>query len=143
MREVQILHQMLAQQCPQIHKKRLSSLIVATQSLFDGDRLSLTELGRSIEGRVAPKHNIKRMVRLLGIHHLNNERLAIYRWHAQQIGWHRHFQANTIRKRAVLSVVRLGKEVRRRPDFVISEQRIQWAINEFVRLVHTAGLKDL
>ncbi|RCU50569.1 IS4 family transposase [Corallincola holothuriorum] len=398
MREVQILHQMLAQQCPQIHKKRLSSLIVATQSLLDGDSLSLTELGRNIEGRVAPKHNIKRMDRLLGNHHLNNERLAVYQWHArqlcganpmpvvlvdwadvreqlrmmtlrasvsvkgrsitlyertfefkdynaprshnlflkelscilpdgctplivtdagyrntwfrevasygwywlgrlrgevcyqlgkqwqltktlydsanskaryigavqiakkkpmpcqlylfkskdkqrkdkrsrrsgnnhsakklyhrsakepwvlatnlppalfnsvqvtklyakrmqieetfrdlkspqygfglrhsrsrcprrydvllliamlaeimlwwlglvaQQIGWQRHFQANTIRKRAVLSVVRLGKEVRRRPDFVISEQRIRWAMNEFLRLVHTAGLGDL
>jgi hypothetical protein len=62
---------------------------------------------------------------------------------AQQIGWQRHFQANTIKTRAVLSVVRLGKEVRRRPEFVISEQRIRWAIFEFTRLVHSAGLEDL
>ncbi|RCU43292.1 IS4 family transposase [Corallincola holothuriorum] len=85
MRKIQILHQMLAQQCQQIHKKRLSSLMVATQSLLDGDSLSLTELGRNIEGRVAPKHNIKRMDRLLGNHHLNNERLAVYQWHARQL----------------------------------------------------------
>ncbi|WP_432467278.1 hypothetical protein [Agarivorans sp. Z349TD_8] len=62
---------------------------------------------------------------------------------AQQVGWQRHFQANTIRKRAVLSVVRLGKEVRRRPEYVITEQRIRWAINAFRWLTHPSGLKDL
>ncbi|GAA5218499.1 IS4 family transposase [Corallincola platygyrae] len=85
MREIQILQQMLEQQCPSIHKKRLSSLMVATQSLLHGDSLSLTELGRHIDGRVAPKHNIKRMDRLLGNRHLNNERLALYQWHAKQL----------------------------------------------------------
>ena len=62
---------------------------------------------------------------------------------AQQVGWQRHFQANTIRERAVLSVVRLGKEVRRRTEYIITEQRIRWAINEFRWLSHSAGLKDL
>ncbi|GDY28007.1 iso-IS10R ORF [Agarivorans sp. Toyoura001] len=85
MRENQILHQMLIELCPNIHKKRLNSLMVATTSLLDGDKLSLTELGRNITSRTSPKHSIKRMDRLLGNHHLNSERLAIYQWHARQI----------------------------------------------------------
>ncbi len=85
MREIQILHQMLIELCPNIHKKRLNSLIVATTSLLDGDKFSLTELGRKINSRTSPKHCIKRIDRLLGNHHLNSERLAIYQWHARQI----------------------------------------------------------
>ncbi|WP_026972033.1 IS4 family transposase [Aliagarivorans marinus] len=85
MREVQILHEMLADQCPSINKKRLNSLMLATQALLDGDSLSLTELGRSITGPVAPKHNIKRMDRLFGNTHLRYERFDIIRWHAKQL----------------------------------------------------------
>ncbi|HDY8062819.1 TPA: IS4 family transposase, partial [Vibrio vulnificus] len=40
--------------------------------------------------------------------------------HAQQQGWDRHFQANTVRNRNVLSTVRLGMEVLRRPDYEIT-----------------------
>ncbi len=57
--------------------------MVATQSLLDGQQLSLTELGRNIAGSVAPKHNIKRIDRLLGNRKLHNERLNIYRWHTR------------------------------------------------------------
>ncbi|GDY26418.1 hypothetical protein AHAT_23080 [Agarivorans sp. Toyoura001] len=85
MREIQILHQMLIELCPNIHKKRPNSLMVATTSLLVRDKLSFTELGRNITSRTSPKHSIKRMARLLGNHHLNSERLAIYQCHAQQI----------------------------------------------------------
>ncbi|MCF9726416.1 IS4 family transposase, partial [Vibrio parahaemolyticus] len=37
--------------------------------------------------------------------------------HAQSQGWERHFQANTVRNRNVLSTIRLGMEVLRRPDY--------------------------
>ncbi|EGQ9310365.1 IS4 family transposase, partial [Vibrio vulnificus] len=37
-----------------------------------------------------------------------------------QQGWDRHFQANTVRNRNVLSTVRLGMEVLRRPDYEIT-----------------------
>jgi hypothetical protein len=37
---------------------------------------------------------------------------------ARHLGWQKDFQANSIKHRAVLSVVRLGKEVRRRPKCV-------------------------
>ncbi|MGF1766972.1 transposase, partial [Enterovibrio makurazakiensis] len=48
MREIQILQDTLQNQCPTIHKKRLQSLILATQSSLDGADLTLTKLGRSL-----------------------------------------------------------------------------------------------
>lgn len=57
--------------------------MVATQSLLDGQQLSLTELGRNIRGKVSAKHNIKRIDRLLGNASLYRERMTIYRWHAK------------------------------------------------------------
>ncbi len=62
---------------------------------------------------------------------------------AQQVGWQRHFQANTIRHRAVLSVVRLGKEIRRRTNFRITEQMLHWTRLEFMRMAHAAGIVEL
>ncbi len=82
MRDISILHDLLKNQCPNLHQKRLSSLMVAVQSLLDGQQLSLTELGRNISGPVSAKHNIKRIDRLLGNQALYSERLDIYRWHA-------------------------------------------------------------
>ena len=83
MRDVSILHEILKYQCPNIHKKRLASLMVAVKSLLDGQQLSLTELGRNISGNVAAKHNIKRIDRLLGNTSLYRERFDVYRWHAK------------------------------------------------------------
>ena len=82
MRDISILHDLPKNQCPNLHQKRLSSLMVAVQSLLDGQQLSLTELGRNISGPVSAKHNIKRIDRLLGNQALYSERLDIYRWHA-------------------------------------------------------------
>tara|TARA_R110001592_G_scaffold187611_2_gene432392 strand:- start:109 stop:627 length:519 start_codon:yes stop_codon:yes gene_type:complete len=82
--DIHILHDLHKKQCPNLHAKRLSSLMVATQSLLDKQQLSLTELGRNIAGSVAPKHNIKRIGRLLGNRQLHNERLDIYRWHVRE-----------------------------------------------------------
>ena len=85
MRDIKILHESLADQCPRLHKKRLSSLMVATESLLDGNQLSLTQLGRNIQGKVRAKHSIKRIDRLLGNPHLRTDRLDIYRWHAMHL----------------------------------------------------------
>lgn len=76
MRDVTILHDLLKIQCPRLHNKRLSSLMVAVQSLLDGQQLSLTELGRNMTGKVPAKHNIKRIDQLLGNHTLHQERLS-------------------------------------------------------------------
>ncbi|BCV58951.1 hypothetical protein TUM17384_28960 [Shewanella algae] len=81
MRDVHILHDLLKKQCPQIHQKRLNSLMVATEALLDGNQLSLTQLGRNISGAVAPKHNIKWIDRLPGNPHLHSDKFAIYQWY--------------------------------------------------------------
>lgn len=85
MRDIDILHDLLKKQCPQIHQKRLNSLMVATESLLDGNQLSFTQLGRNITGNVASKHNIKRIDRLLGNLHVIKDKFAIYQWYAQYL----------------------------------------------------------
>ncbi|ABE54758.1 transposase, IS4 family [Shewanella denitrificans OS217] len=85
MRDIHILHDLIKKQCPQIHQKRLNSLMVATESLLDGNQLSLTQLGRNITGSVAAKHNIKRIDRLLGNYHLAQDKITIYQWHARYL----------------------------------------------------------
>ncbi len=62
---------------------------------------------------------------------------------ARHLGWQRRFQANTIRDRNVLSVLRLGKEVRRRPEYSIKESHFRWAWGEFLKLVNTSGRPEL
>jgi len=79
-----ILHQSLYEHCPEIHLKRLNSLMLACQALVDSDELTLTSLGRFINNSAThTKHSIKRMDRLLGNHHLHGERIAVYQWHAK------------------------------------------------------------
>ncbi len=66
MHDIQILQDTLQNQCPTIHKKRLHSLILATQSSLDGADLTLTKLGRALNVMTTAKHAIKRVDRLLG-----------------------------------------------------------------------------
>lgn len=80
--ELNILHDSLYQFCPELHLKRLNSLMLACRALLDSKKLTLTELGRNLPNQARTKHNIKRMDRLLGNRHLHKERLAVYRWHA-------------------------------------------------------------
>ncbi|OOF09750.1 transposase [Salinivibrio sp. PR5] len=85
MRDDQILLQTLSKQCPNIHKKRLISLTLATKTLLDGADLTLTKLGRALETQTSVKHAIKRIDRLLGNTLLHQEKNLIYRWHAHLI----------------------------------------------------------
>ncbi|MCU8057288.1 IS4 family transposase, partial [Shewanella sp. SM34] len=62
---------------------------------------------------------------------------------AQHLGWQRYFQANTVRKQAVLSIVRLGKEVRKRDKYPVKETIFRWALIEYINLVHDAGKPQL
>jgi hypothetical protein len=89
--------------------------MVATELLLDGNQLTLIQLDRNITDGVTSKH----------------------------LGWQKDFQANSIKYRAVLSVVRLGKEVRRRPKYTLKASIIYWALNEYIKLVHTAGRPKL
>lgn len=73
MRVLAILRRMFKKSSLKAHKARLRSVLFAVASLLQGGRLSLTGLGRSACHRVAPKHNIKRMDRLLGNQKLHQE----------------------------------------------------------------------
>lgn len=85
MRDIQILHQTIQNQCPTIHKKRLNSLILATKSVLSGSDLTLTKLGRQLDTNTTVKHAIKRVDRLLGNRQLHREKDVIYKWHAHLI----------------------------------------------------------
>ena len=59
---------------------------------------------------------------------------------AQKQHWERAFQANTTRHRRVLSIIRLGREVRKRTsDYKIDEAQIRWAIGQYISWVHKEG----
>ncbi|MDA0116652.1 hypothetical protein OH455_01135 [Vibrio sp. T11.5] len=49
MRDIQILQQTIENQCPEIHKKRLKSLILATKAVLDGSDLTLIKIGRALD----------------------------------------------------------------------------------------------
>ncbi len=115
MRDIQILQQTIENQCPEIHKKRLSSLMLATKTVLDGSDLTLTKIGRALDTDTTVKHAIKRIDRLLGNRNL----------------------------RRVLSISRLGKEVRCHRRYRIQESQYHWAMVEYQRLTHTCGLGEL
>lgn len=85
MRDIQILQETLTNHCPTIHKKRLQSLLLATESALGGADLTLTKLGRSLNTFTAAKHAIKRVDRLLGNTRLHREKEDIYKWNARLI----------------------------------------------------------
>lgn len=85
MRDVQILQQALENQCTDIHKKRLRSLMLATRTVLDGSDLTLTKIGRALDTDTTVKHAIKRIDRLLGNRNLHREKESIYKWHASFI----------------------------------------------------------
>ena len=71
MRDIQILQQILSQQCPSIYKKRLSFLMLATETVLDGAELTLTKLGRAFDCNTTVKHSIKCIDRSLENHNFH------------------------------------------------------------------------
>ncbi len=63
-----------------VHAGRHEAVWVGVKALLTGKRLWLTALGRSVGGAVEEKHSIKRIDRLLGNSHLNQERGDWYGW---------------------------------------------------------------
>jgi hypothetical protein len=61
-----------------IHRRRLAALLAVVVACVSGPRLSLTDVGRRLEGTVRLRHKIKRADRLLGNHHLQGEARSIY-----------------------------------------------------------------
>ncbi len=73
-----ILHRILSTSIPEIHAKRLASLLAAVEAVVTGSRLTLSDMGRGLSGSVAVKHNIKRIDRLLGNSALHTELPRLY-----------------------------------------------------------------
>lgn len=78
MHALTILHRILSTSFPEIHVKRLASLLAAVEAVVSGSRLTLSDMGRGLTGPVAVKHNIKRIDRLLGNGSLHAEIPALY-----------------------------------------------------------------
>ena len=70
------LHKMLSSV---MHKKRLATLILLVTAVLKNKRLSLTELGRSMELLIQERSGIRRVDRFLGNKKLHKERKAIYK----------------------------------------------------------------
>lgn len=80
MHALQLLHRRIEKACPFIHSARLSALFKVVGALLVGGKLTLTDLGRHLQGPAYCKHNIKCVDRLLGNTHLHRERFDSYRF---------------------------------------------------------------
>jgi len=84
MHALTILHRILSTGIPEIHAKRLTSLLAAVEAVVTGSRLTLSDLGRGLFGKTTVKHNIKRIDRLLGNSLLHSEVPRLYEALARQ-----------------------------------------------------------
>ena len=75
---IQSLHTLLKPNLPSMHLRRFKALMSAVESGLKGASVTITALGRGVLGAAQIKHKIKRVDRLMGNPHLNEERYAIY-----------------------------------------------------------------
>lgn len=78
MHALTILHRILSTSFPEIHAKRLTSLLAAVEAVVSGSHLTLSDLGRGLLSTTTVKHNTKRIDRLLGNRMLHNELPSLY-----------------------------------------------------------------
>lgn len=74
-----VLHNLLMNTCALMHKTRRLSLEAAIGGALLGQRLTVTDIGRSIQSHTSHKHNIKRADRLLSNAHMQRAGLDVYR----------------------------------------------------------------
>lgn len=79
MHALAILHRILASSFPEIHAKRLTSLLAAVEAVVTGSHLTLSDLGRGLLSSTTVKHNTKRIDRLLGNRALHTELPGLYK----------------------------------------------------------------
>lgn len=91
-----------------------------------GKRMQIEECFRDLKSdkfgfgmTISRSHNVERLNILLLIAALATVCLWLVGLYAKQQGWHRHFQANTVKDRNVLSIVFLGLQVLQRKDYII------------------------
>ena len=78
MQAQKVLHKLIQNTCPDMHKRRRESLEANVLAALTGQRLTVTDLGRAIQSQTSHKHNIKRADRLLSNTHLHNDTLSLY-----------------------------------------------------------------
>ena len=81
----EVLHKLLIQMCGEMHAVRREALETMVWAGLTLQRMTVTGLGRAIEGAAREKHNIKRADRLLSNAHLQSEREAMYGVLAQRL----------------------------------------------------------
>lgn len=79
MHATHVLDKHLRTHCQGTHERRMDAVISMVNALLRGRVLTVTGLGRSLRGEVAPKHQIKKADRLIGNVHLHSERKEFYR----------------------------------------------------------------
>ncbi|CAH0525726.1 IS4 family transposase [Vibrio hippocampi] len=72
-------HKILARSLKNFNQARVKTLLDCSNALIRGNELSLTTIGRNIEGPSAIKHKIKRTDRFLGNTKLQSELLPLYK----------------------------------------------------------------
>ena len=85
MQAQRVLHNLIMDTCPDMHKTRRNALEATVQSALIGRRLTVTDLGRSMQSSTSHKHNIKRADRLLSNQHLDRQGMEISRVLGHQI----------------------------------------------------------
>ena len=85
MHATKLLHNVLEKSSAVKHRVRLNSILNAVKSLFRGGKLSLTSIGRHMDGTAKVKNKIKSAYYLLSNGKFYGERLDIYRALSQQL----------------------------------------------------------
>lgn len=78
MHATRVLDKHLRSHCQETHSRRMSAVIEMVDGLLRGRVLTVTGLGRSLAGKVSPKHQIKKADRLIGNRQLHYERATFY-----------------------------------------------------------------
>lgn len=79
-----IIQEFLSDQCQSMHAKRRHCLALMTSAAQRGG-LGLLKMSKSVEGKTALRHRIKRCDRLLSNQHLAHERTDVYRALARRV----------------------------------------------------------
>ncbi len=78
MRVAKIVAQVCSRCLAEIHAVRWRAIAAVVETIVLSGRLQLSAVGRAMLGRARPKHNIKRVDRLLANAHLHGERWLIF-----------------------------------------------------------------
>lgn len=107
-----------------------------------GKRMQIEEAFRDLKSdkfgfglTISRSKNIQRLNSLLLIAALATLCLWWVGLYAQQQGWHRHFQANTITDRKVLSIPFLALQVLQRPDYPIRLYDLEPILHALITLI--------